>query len=161
VRKCIIVLPAHDVSPHGTAMTQSQTSYSQLPQHRRPRRKDNLTNERNREYNILMFLTFHFIHLALMGKGLSSTILVPNIPPNLIITTMCVDVSLIPLLRRTDTTVGKVTRLGGLAVRLDAATFVERDLAVVACARGGGAVFYLRAGEFAFDVCGVDAGFGC
>jgi len=74
---------------------------------------------------------------------------------------MCVNVSLVPLLRRTDTTVGKVTRLGGLTVRLDAATLVERDLAVVACARGGRAVFYFRAGEFAFDVCGVDAGFGC
>ena len=74
---------------------------------------------------------------------------------------MCVDVSLIPLLGRTNTAVRKVTRLGGLAVRLDAAAFVERDLAVVACARGGGAVFYFCAREFAFDVCGVDAGFGC
>ena len=55
----------------------------------------------------------------------------------------------------------KVTRLGRLAVRLDRTSLVKRDLAVVACARGGGAVFYLGAGEFAFDVGGVDAGFGC
>ena len=74
---------------------------------------------------------------------------------------MCVHIRLIPLLRRTNTTVRTVTRLGRLTVRLDAAALVERDLAVVACARGGRAVFYLGAGEFAFDVGGVDAGFGC
>jgi len=74
---------------------------------------------------------------------------------------MCVHIRLIPLLRRTNTTMRKVTRLGRLAVRLDGTSLVKRDLAVVACARGGGAVFYLGAGEFTFDVGGVDAGFGC
>jgi len=88
-------------------------------------------------------------------------ILVPNIAPNLIIPTMRMNIRLIPLLRRTHTTVCEITRLGRLTVGLDAAALVKRDLAVVACARGGGAVFYLGAGEFAFDVGGVDAGFGC
>jgi hypothetical protein len=70
------------------------------------------------------------------------------------------NISLIPLLGRTNTAVSKVTRLGRLAVGLDGTALVERDLAVVACAAGGRAVFYLCAGEFALYVCRVDAGFG-
>ena len=125
--------------------------------------------------NIVNLISFHFISFitqegfqlrasfprAVLYPTYTSTTLVPNIPPNLIIPNMCVHIRLIPLLRRTNTTVRKVTRLGRLTVRLDAAALVERDLAVVACARGGRAVFYLGAGEFAFDVGGVDAGFGC
>lgn len=34
---------------YSTAMTQSETSYLQLPQHQRPRRKDTLTNEKDRK----------------------------------------------------------------------------------------------------------------
>ena len=75
---------------------------------------------------------------------------------------MSVHVSLIPVLGRTNTTVRKVAGLGRLAVGLNAATLVERDLAVVACAAGSRAVLDLCAGELALYVCGVDAGFdGC
>jgi hypothetical protein len=70
------------------------------------------------------------------------------------------DVSLIPLLGRANTSVSKVTRLGRLAVGLDGATLVERDLAVVACATGSRAVCDFCAGELALYVCGVNAGFG-
>jgi hypothetical protein len=73
---------------------------------------------------------------------------------------MVLDVRLIPLLGCAHTAISKVSRLGRLAIGLDGATLVERNLAVVAGAAGGGAVCYLGAREFAFYVCCVDAGFG-
>lgn len=42
---------------------------------------------------------------------------------------------------------------------VDVATLAQGDLAVVTCARGGGAIGYARAGELLLDGL-VDAGFG-
>lgn len=111
------------------------------------------SNPHAHQHSLILFI--HFINGRVFRP--LCPILVPNVPPNLIIASMCVNICLIPLLGRTHTTVGKVTRLGRLAVGLDAASLVKRDLAVVACAAGGRAVFYFGAGELALDVCGVNA----
>jgi hypothetical protein len=87
--------------------------------------------------------------------------LVPDIAPNLIITTVCLDVCLIPRLWRADAPLREVSRLGGLAVGLDGTSLVQWDLAVVSLTGSGGAVCDFSAGELALYVCGVDAGFGC
>lgn len=72
---------------------------------------------------------------------------------------MVLHILLIPRLGRTDTPMCKVRSLGRLPVGLDGAAFFEGDLAVVACAAGGGAVCYRCAGKAAFYRGGVDAGF--
>jgi hypothetical protein len=88
-----------------------------------------------------------------------SLLLVPDVPPNLIVTTVCLDILLIPCLRRTNTTLREVAGLGGLAVGLDGSALVQRDLAVVACAAGRRAVCDFSARELALYVCAVDTGF--
>jgi hypothetical protein len=52
----------------GTAMTQSETSHSHLPQPQRPRREDTLTKERICKYEMLVQpkdTTFHLVVVAL------------------------------------------------------------------------------------------------
>ena len=66
---------------------------------------------------------------------------------------------LVPRLGRAHTPMSEISRLGRLAVWLDRAAFVERDVAVVACAAGRGPVLYRCACEPAFYGCRVDAGF--
>lgn len=67
-------------------------------------------------------------------------------------------IRLIPALRRTHASMRKIRCFRRLPVGLERAAFVRRYLAVVAGAAGCGAVFYLGAGEVAFNG-GVDAGF--
>jgi len=69
---------------------------------------------------------------------------------------------LVPRLGRAHTSMSEISSLGRLAVGLNRAAFVERDLAVVACAAGRRPIFYRCACEPAFYGCRVDAGFeGC
>jgi hypothetical protein len=111
-------------------------------------------------------LTYYTVNPPSWASGIFLSIinhnpLVPDIAPDLIIATVCLDVCLIPRLWRTDASLREVSCLGGLAVGFDGTSLVQWDLAVVSLTGGGGTVCDFGTRELALYVCGVDAGFGC